>query len=459
MRLMRVLSAGVLVIACDGEPRLSGQSASTKTVFEGVTVIPMDRQRLLSDHVVVVDGDRITNIGPRGRVSVPAGALRVDGRGKFLIPALVEMHAHLPVEATAAAEVERILSLYVANGIASVRTLRGSQTIRDIQRKIERGEFLGPTIYSAGEAFISDRAVPPLSVAGVVDAVTKDKALGYTFIKIVSGVPSDVWDAVVATADKLGLRVMGHSPGGVGGLERALKARYLSIEHLDGFPLALARPGHPPMEFQGINLGPYLDESKMPALVDATRRAGVSVTPTQINYAHRFAEDEPEAMARRPEMKYVDPAQVKQWVESKKKDWATYSADTRTQFMAFRCRLIKALHDGGVRVMVGTDASMVPPQQWNVHAFVTQRELGALAKCGLSHYDVLAMGTRNPAEFFGTIDRAGTVEKGKRADLLLLDADPLADIANTSKIAGVMIGGRWVARADIDRRLSAAVVH
>ncbi len=201
---------------------------------------------------------------------------------------------------------------------------------------------------------------------------------------------------------------------------------------------------------------PSIEESKIPGVVAMVKAAGAAVTPTQANYGNRFIMDEPEAMARRPEMKYADAAEVKKWTELKKGDWAKYSAETRTNFMAFRCRLIAALHKGGVRVMIGTDSSMTMPQQWNVHGFVTHSELEAFQGCGISPFEVLTMATKSPAEFMGTANQTGTVEKGKQADLLLLDADPLADVANTRKITGVMLRGRWVDRDNITRLLKAA---
>lgn len=134
---------------------------------------------------------------------------------------------------------------------------------------------------------------------------------------------------------------------------------------------------------------------------------------------------------------------------SRRQNEAAYAPEHRQRFIALRRRLIRALHDGGAGLLLGSDA----PQVWNVPGFSIHRELATYVAAGLTPYAALATGTRNVAAHFGTLDRAGTIEPGKRADLVLLDGNPLQDIANTSRIAGVMIGGRWLSKREIDERL------
>jgi imidazolonepropionase-like amidohydrolase len=174
------------------------------------------------------------------------------------------------------------------------------------------------------------------------------------------------------------------------------------------------------------------------------------MVPTQILLENWLGPDEPAAMAKRPEIRYADPKQVENWTARKKSFTDFYPIEQRTQFIGFRRKLIKVLHDGGVGFLLGSDA----PQVWNVPGFSMHRELGVLVASGLTPYQALATGTRNIAVYFGTLDRTGTIEKGKQADLVLLEANPLQDIANTSKIAGVMIGGRWLPKSEIERRLN-----
>ena len=129
---------------------------------------------------------------------------------------------------------------------------------------------------------------------------------------------------------------------------------------------------------------------------------------------------------------------------------AKFPAADRQKLLALRRRLIKALHDGGVPFALGSDA----PQTWNVPGFSVHRELKAIVAAGLTPYQALRSGTANVATYFGTEATTGTIAAGKRADLLLLDANPLQDVANSSRIAGVMVNGRWLSKADIEKRLA-----
>jgi imidazolonepropionase-like amidohydrolase len=165
----------------------------------------------------------------------------------------------------------------------------------------------------------------------------------------------------------------------------------------------------------------------------------------------------PAEMAAWPEMKWVSATQVAQWTAWKEKFLAagTSTEASRARFLEVRRTLIKALHDGGVGMLLGADA----PQMWNVPGFATHRELRAMVAAGLTPYQALAMGTRNVAQFTGTLSERGTIEAGKHADLVLVAGNPLEDIGNTARIEGVMRGSRWLGRADIDTRLAALAVR
>jgi imidazolonepropionase-like amidohydrolase len=172
--------------------------------------------------------------------------------------------------------------------------------------------------------------------------------------------------------------------------------------------------------------------------------------PTQILIEHWYGADSVDTMRTWPEMKYVSPDDMGQWVATRQKNEAAYSSDHRQRYIALRRRLIKALHDGGVGILLGSDA----PQTWNVPGFSIHREIASYVAAGLTPYQALVTGTHGVAAHFNTLDRSGTIETGKRADVVLLDANPLQDISNTSKIAGVMIAGRWLPKSELDRRLN-----
>ncbi len=429
-----------------------GRQSETVTAFVDVTVIPMDRERRIPGQTVLVRGDRIVEIGPMARVKVPEGGVRVDGRGKFLIPGLAEMHAHIPDGQAPASVVERTLFMYVAGGITTVRGMLGHPPHLDLRARAARGELLSPTIYTSGPS-LNGKSIP--DAAAAAKAVIEQKAAGYDLLKIHPGVSREAFDTLAATAKRVGIPFAGHVPADVG-IARAIEARYATIEHLDGYVEGMLRDGSPmtaeQSAFFGINLGEHLDEAKLPALVEATRRAGVWNVPTQVLMENLFLAGTSRDLARRPEMRYVPSETLAKWAENKDAmlaETGTTPASAR-RTIEVRRHLIKALHDAGAGLLLGSDA----PQIYNVPGFSTHRELESLVASGLTPYQALETGTRNIATYLGTQKETGTIEKGKRADLVLLDADPLADVRNTTRRAGVMVRGRWLPQAEIERRLA-----
>ena len=420
------------------------------TAFVDVTIIPMDRERSVPHQTVVVRGDRIAATGPVGSVAVPAGATRVDGRGKHLMPGLAEMHAHIPGGQAPDSIVERVLFLYVSGGITTIRGMLGHPRHLELRARAARNELVSPTIYAAGLSLNGNSLPTPDSA---VKAVEQQKAAGYDLLKIHPGLKLEVFDAVVRTARRVGIRFAGHVPAEVG-LARAIEARYWSIEHLDGYVEAMLRPDSPvpasESAFFGMNLGEHLDESKLPGLVRATKAAGVWNVPTQVLMENLIAVPA-EELRRRPEMRYVADSTVTKWTETRTSVLRETgsSAESARKMLEVRRRLIRELHAAGAGLLLGSDA----PQVWNVPGFSTHRELESLVAAGLTPWQALEAGTRSVALFFGTLDSTGTVEQGKRADLILLDADPLADIRNTTRRAGVMLRGRWLPQAEIQARL------
>jgi hypothetical protein len=428
------------------------RAADSVVAFVDVTVIPMDRERTIPRQTVVVSGNRIVAIGPVGRVHPPAGSRRVDGRGKFLIPGLAEMHAHIPGGDAPDSVVERTLFLYVAGGITTIRGMLGHPRHLDLRARAARNELLSPTIYTSGPS-LNGTSVPTPGAAARL--VAEQKAAGYDFLKIHPGIGGEAFDTLAATARRLGIRFAGHVPLDVG-LARALETGYASIDHLDGYVEAMVRDGSPvpasESQFFGINLGEYLDESKLPALVEATRDARVWNVPTEILVENLMPGVSVEALEQRPEMRFVSRGTVSKWAETKRsflKDNGA-SAESALRVLQIRRKLIGALHAGGARLLLGSDA----PQIYNVPGFSIHRELAALVAAGLTPYQALETGTRNVAQFFGTLATSGTIAVGKRADLVLLEANPLLDVTNTTRRAGVMLRGRWLPKAEIEARLA-----
>jgi imidazolonepropionase-like amidohydrolase len=451
--MLHLLLAGLCAHSQPIDPPCATYSQGV-VAFVDVTVIPMDRERRLPGQTVVVRGDRIVELGPVATVTVPDGATRVEGKGKFLIPGLAEMHAHIPGGQASDSAVERTLFMYLAGGLTTIRGMLGHPRHLELRARAARGELLSPTIYAAGPS-LNGNSIPDPAAAR--KAVIEQKEAGYDLLKVHPGVSREAFDTLVATARRVGIPFAGHVPTEVG-VARAIESKYATIEHLDGYIEAMVRDGAPvgadQSAFFGLNLGEYLDESKMPALVAATKKAGVWNVPTQVLLENLVLVESSAELTERPEMKYVMPEMLAQWAQVKDNMLAETgsTAESARRTIEVRRRLIKALHDAGAGLLLGSDA----PQVYNVPGFSTHRELESLVAAGLTPYQALETGTRNVARYFGTTGETGTVERGKRADLVLLEADPLVDIRNTTKRAGVMLRGRWLPQAEIEGRLASS---
>jgi imidazolonepropionase-like amidohydrolase len=422
----------------------AAQPPDGTVAFVNVNVIPMDRETVLADQTVVVTGGKIASIGPAAKAQVPAGAAKVDGKGKYLMPALAEMHAHVPGGQAPDAAVERVIFLYAANGIGTIRSMLGHPRHIPLRERLAKGELFGPRMWTSGPSFNGNSVTSP-DVA--MQMVKDQKAAGYDFLKIHPGVSRESFDAMDGVADGLGITFSGHVPADVG-VHRALEAKYATIDHLDGYVEALAPAGSPASQAFGLNLMSVVDESKIPDLIAKTKASGVAQVPTEILLENWVGPQSAESMAAWPEMKYTQPGEVQKWTEAKKK-FDEFPREAREKFIGIRRRLIKDMHAAGVMILLGSDG----PQIWNVPGFSAHRELGTYVAAGLTPYQALVTGTRNVAAFFKVETEAGTATAGKRGDLILLDANPLADIANTMKIRGVMLGGKWMSREEIQKRL------
>jgi cytosine/adenosine deaminase-related metal-dependent hydrolase len=417
--------------------------------FTNVTVIPMDRERVLRDQTVVVRGERIAEIGPAGRVRVPRGATVVDGSGKYLLPGVGEMHAHIPSPQNPAFQ-ERVLFMYLAGGVTTIRGMLGNPQHLELRERAARGEIWSPTIYTSGPSLNGNSAPTPEAARRMVE---EQRAAGYDFLKIHPGLSRAAFDTMAHTAQRVGIRFSGHVPAQVG-LERALEARYASIDHLDGYVEWLAGPGASgPTGLFGFNFTDQADHSRIAEVVRRTREAGVWVVPTQTLTETMAGEASPEEMAGWPGMRYLPPQMVEQWTTQVRNFRSQADPERMGRYLRLRRELIRQLHAGGVGVLLGSDA----PQWMNPPGFSIHRELESYVASGLTPWQALETGTRNVARFFGAEREFGTIEPGKRADLVLLEADPLADIRNFARQAGVMVRGRWLGAGEIRRRLDAFV--
>lgn len=429
----------------------SARQPAAATAFVGVHVVPMDSERILRDQTVIVREGRIAAVGPVGSTAVPDGAQRIESRGRYLMPGLADMHGHLPpFEGTEGDAADIHMRLYLANGVTTVRGMQGHPAHIQLRERVARGDLTGPTIVAGSPPIHGKNAADAAAAAALV---AEHKKAGFDLLKVWEGLSPDAYTGLMDAARSAGLPVAGHVTATVG-LDRALAARQASIEHLDGYLQALVRKDSPvPPPGSQVVLGPvlqHIDESRMKELAARTREAGVYNTPTLELFKIVVSEETPEPFLAWPEMRYISPALRAQFAKQKAGTAGIPApSDERKRYVDLRNKMTKALADAGAGLLIGPDS----PQMFLVPGFATHREIRAFVAAGLSPYQALLAATRSPAQHLRQSEQFGTVAAGRRADLLLLDADPLADIGNLEKRAGLMLRGRWFEPAQLQKML------
>lgn len=460
--LLVVLAFTAACAACAAPP-VPNSGGAGSVAFVDVTVVPLDREGTLDHQTVVVSGNRIVALGAAATTPVPAGARRIDGRGKYLMPGLAEMHAHVVGGNNPDHEqINRdILFLYVANGITSIRAMLGAPNQIPLREQLRRGEVLGPTMYVSAPSLNGNSAPNPDSAARLVRA---HKAAGYDFLKIHPGLSLETYDAIARTAREVGITWAGHVPAAVG-LRHALASGQSGVDHLDG----MLEAATPDSIFQRLRRGPpvpfaefvnSVDPARFAAIAAEIRRAGSWQVPTILVWENLYSQAEtPEQMAGRPEMKYASRQARESYVAQKhnlirQQRSAGLSPELAARYLALRRQALRALADADAPLLMGTDS----PQLFMVPGFALHRELAIIAAAGVSPRRIYESGAKNVARYvaekLGQDGNFGTVAVGNRADLVLLDANPLESVTNLTRRAGVMVRGRWVSSAEIDRGLA-----
>jgi hypothetical protein len=441
----------LLLAACASAPPPGPADAVSEdarvVAFTDVTVVAMTPEGgIVPGRTVVVRDGRIAEIGAVDSVRVPEDALLIDSRGRYLMPGLADMHVHLEHSDDPA-----LLGLFVANGVTTVRNMDGRPYILTWREDVASGALTGPTIHTAGPILDGD---PPFFDDNVrittpeearVEVLRQARA-GYDFIKTYVNLDAESFRAIRQTAADAGLRVAGHAPRSVG-LTGLLDQPIASLEHLADFAVLIEAEDSP---FRGrfhwskLYLGMPADSARMDAAARRIAATRMSVVPTLVERARSLADEATlERWLAEPDIAAMPRDVLRFWRERVHRT-ASRMSDEDWQLVergrANRAALLRALHGAGVPLLVGTDT----PNPFVVPGAAVHEELAAFVAAGLSEEAALSAATREAARFLGQLDEWGTVETGKRADLLLLTANPFQDVGAAARPVGVMLRGRWI---------------
>jgi imidazolonepropionase-like amidohydrolase len=458
--MQRVFASVLLVILSIATIVAPSSAADPILAFRHVNVIDATGSPVRPDMTVVVEGRRIVNLGTSGDVQIPKSAKIVDAAGKFLIPGLWDMHVHTIFGDWIPKDEKIILPLFVANGVTGVRDMGSDlEAVKQWRSQIAAGKLLGPRMIVAGPMLDGPAprfpsSVPVSDSASGRKVVDDLKSAGVDFIKIQSLVPRDGYFAAASEANKLGITFVGHVPDAVRASE-ASSAGQKSIEHFTG-----VFEGCSTMEDQllkghktlGQNVATFNPE-RAKTLIALFAKNQTWQVPTLAWERGQWLVDDID-LSQDPLIKYAPVAwKNRTWPMFKKDILETMDTDplpVRKRFVQMELEMTLAMFRAGVPFMAGTDTAA------GIHifpGFSLHQELALFVEAGLTPMQALQTATLNPAKFLGTTADMGTVEKGKIADLVLLDANPLEDINNTRKIQAVVLAGRYFSRAQLDEML------
>jgi len=436
-------------------------SCGTKTVegdiaFIHVNVIPMDKEQILLDQTVVLKDGLIIDLGLSSSINVSSNTTQIDASGQYLIPALSDMHVHIegdawnlifPKEAQYSKEqldFSKLLFLYIANGVTTIQVMSAFPEHPGIRDKIDNSEILGPRLI-LGKMIDSPGPTWPSPINTFVEtpdqarqAVIDAKDAGYQSIKVYTFLTKECYDAIITTANEIGgIRVIGHIPNAVS-TEHIIKSGQTLIAHAE--------------EVMRQAKGDY-SKDKIDYFARIIAESNTWITPTLVmsrNILSTF--DNLEAKLKQSEIQYLHPMTKGIWAFINNM-YLGYPEKTRqlirNGFEKFQLPFTKALHDTGVKLLAGTD-SFLPTL---VPGFSLHDELKEFVDVGLTPYEALKTSTTHPFEYLGELENAGTIEKNKLANLVLLEKNPLEDISNTRSIAGVILKGHFISKKEIQNKL------
>jgi hypothetical protein len=412
------------------------QNESRLTAFIGVNVIPMDKEHVLSNQTVIVQDNKIKEMGDEDKIKLPAGAILIHAKGSFLIPGLVDMNAKLPDGSADEISMHDYLLLNVLRGVTSIRSMPGDLNGRKMRDSIRRNEVIGPDLYLGSPLLPKEKDFNAQKAEILFDQFKQEN---YSFVTFLNPLRPILYDSVMHIARDKGLKVSGICPPG--GLMVAATQGQGSIEHLDAFIQEYTK-----------------DSTKFKTTISELVKNKVYVCPTIQWSVINDKQLSVLQLNRKPGTQYLPLDLIKTWREPFEKDYALHNntKENKQKYIKKRMarqasiekglKIIKAMQEAGVPLLISPgDGYFIIP------GFGLIEECRDFVDAGISPFETLKAATVNASSFFGESDRWGTIAPEKKADLVLLEDNPLSDIGNLEKIKGVMLRGHWYSKEDLDR--------
>jgi imidazolonepropionase-like amidohydrolase len=425
---MRKILASLLLLFVVSLPVSSQQKPTARQkalALVHITVIDTTGAPPKMDMTVIIRAGRITATGKTNQLHMPKNAQIINAKGKFLIPGLWDMHTHIGNEDF---DKNAYLLLFIANGVTSIRVMSGEPEHYTWRKEIDSGKQFGPRMVVASREIDEAKT----SAKEAREAIRKAKQEGADFFKVHDSLLRDSYFALMDEARRIGLRVEGHVPVSISA-EEASSAGQKSVEH-----------------FTGLNEAES-DNRKALALSTIFKKNQTWLCPTLI-MRNNYAVLDDKQLIQDARLKYVEPSWQKRWVRMVNESGNAPASEwsNRKETVRKEKKLVDLMHKAGVKILAGTDDA----NPFCFPGFSIHDELAILVDAGLTPLEALQTTTLNPAKFLNKLHLLGTVEKGKLADLVLLDANPLADIHNTTKIHAVVVKGQFLGRQELDRLLA-----
>lgn len=448
--------AALAVTACTERP----PDYTSGLAIENVGVVDVVESETREGRTVVVEGNRIVEVAPASAVRLGEGVQRVDGSGRYLIPGLWDMHVHFGMPFARDPALELMMSL--AHGVTGVRDLGATpgvfRTLKEWRGRFRAGEVPGPRLHMAGVIIDGDPPARPHYLTATDEeegrrVVGRLQEMGADFVKVYDGVPPEAFDAIVEEAKAGDMAIAGHVPDAIGPVA-ASEAGITTLEHADelGFHVTNSKPppgsevdsgAHPLARMRAFE---RYDEQKARAVIEAFAGNRTAVVPT-LQTVHVLARYGPEDFEEGVLARLVSEKQKRERLDDLPHDVTKREqASLEGAYRNLR-KMLARMNAEGVTLLAGSHAPipLIP------HGYGLHQELARLSEAGLGPAEALRTATLHPARIMGRLDELGTVEEGKLADLVLLDADPLEDIRHTREIRAVVMDGRLLDRQALDQ--------